>query len=433
MNGQHRRAPLYGVIAASGFSLLGNAVAGVALPWFVLGLTGSATWTGVAAAAAMVPFVLGAFFGGPIVDRFGSRHVALAADLLGAASVASIPLLFLAGHLGLGVLLTLVVIGALLDGPGMIAQDARLPELARLARLPIERVTSIDELLENAAIIIGPPIAGLAIAVIGIEQTLFVTAACSLSAAAINAFSLPRDRRRVVRSKPVDKILGGARFLLGDPLLRTIVSIAMVVMAMFAALNAVVLPALFRGAGATALDLGLFLATSGAGAVVAALMFAGWGHRADGRIVLIAGLAGLGLALGGIAVFDSSPATYVAAAVLGLSTGAMGPLVNALFLRRAPVAIRGSVLGASTAAALAAAPVAVLATGIGVEALGAAPLVALLAGMMGLLALYAVQARHLTSLTATFPDRASRAESVGPSGVVCQNRSEMDPRRSRSH
>jgi macrolide resistance protein len=370
MNGRHRRAPLYGVIAASGFSLLGNAVAGVALPWFVLDLTGSATWTGVAAAAAMVPFVLGAFFGGPIVDRFGSRRVALAADLLGAASVAFIPLLFLAGHLGLGALLTLVVIGALLDGPGMIAQDARLPELARLARLPIERVTSIDELLENAAIILGPPVAGLAIAVIGIEQTLFVTAACSLSAAAINAFSLPRDRRRVVRSKSVDKILGGARFLLGDPLLRTILTIAMVVMAMFAALNALVLPALFRGAGATALDLGLFLATSGAGAVVAALMFAGWGHRADGRIVLIADLAGLGLALGGIAVFDSSAATYVAAAVLGLSTGALGPLVNALFLRRAPAAIRGSVLGASTAAALAATPVAVLATGIGVETSG---------------------------------------------------------------
>jgi macrolide resistance protein len=432
VNVRQRRAPLYGLIAASGFSLFGNAVAGVALPWFVLGLTGSAAWTGVAAAAATAPFVLGAFFGGPIVDRFGSRRVALAADLLGAASVASIPLLYLAGHLGLGALLTLVVIGALLDGPGMIAQDARLPELARLARLPIERVTSIDELLENGAIIFGPPVAGLTIAAVGIEQTLFVTAVCSLLAATINAFALPRDLRRVGRPKPVDEIWGGARFLLGNPLLRTILVIAMVVMAMFAALNAVVLPALFRSAGATALDLGLFLATSGTGAVVAAVIFAGWGHRADGRMVPIAGLAGMGLALGVIAVFDSSPTTYLAAAVLGLSTGALGPLVNALFLRRAPAAIRGSVLGASTAAALAATPVALLATGIGVEALGAGPLAGLLAAMMGLLTLYAMQTRHLEGLTAAFPDHEARTKNVCPSGTACQKGSGMHPHRPRS-
>jgi macrolide resistance protein len=85
----HRRAPLYGVILAGGLSLFGNAVAAVALPWIVLSLTGNAAWTGIAAAAGMIPLVIGAFCGGPIVDRFGSRIVAVTADLASALSVAA--------------------------------------------------------------------------------------------------------------------------------------------------------------------------------------------------------------------------------------------------------------------------------------------------------------------------------------------------------
>jgi macrolide resistance protein len=69
--------PLYGVMSAAGFSRLGNAVVGVALPWLVLDITGSAALTGVAAAAATGPLVIGAFFGGPLIDRLGARIVAV--------------------------------------------------------------------------------------------------------------------------------------------------------------------------------------------------------------------------------------------------------------------------------------------------------------------------------------------------------------------
>lgn len=51
----HSRIPLYGIILAGALSLFGNAVAGVVLPWIVLSLTGNAAWTGIAAAAGMIP------------------------------------------------------------------------------------------------------------------------------------------------------------------------------------------------------------------------------------------------------------------------------------------------------------------------------------------------------------------------------------------
>lgn len=393
------RARLYGVIVAGGFSLLGNAVASVALPWLVLSLTGNAVWTGVAAAAGMVPLVIGAFLGGPVVDRFGSRIVAVTADLASAFSVAAIPLLFFFGQLSLCALIALIVIGALLDGPGMIAYDARVPELARLARLPIERVTSIDELLENASLIFGPPVAAIAIAGFGIEYALLITAGCSLMAAIIGAISLPPHRRRIVRTEIGHETLAGLRFLISDPLLRLILVVAMVMLAVFGALNAVILPALFRAEGANALDLGLFLAVSGVGAAMSAVAFALWGFRWSGRAILVSSLFGGASSLCLIALIQSGPYLLVAAAMLGLSTGALGPLADALFLKRAPSAIRGGVLGTTTAIAMVATPVAVLIAGVSVETIGAAWLLCGLSLILALLMLWVCFSSTLRLLT----------------------------------
>lgn len=150
-----RRIPVYGVIAAGGVSMLGNAVAAVALPWFVLDLTGSAAWTGVAGAVGMTPLILGAFFGGAVIDRLGSRRVAVSGDLVNAACVGAILVLQALGLLTLAPLLILIAVGALLDGPAVTAQESRYPELARLAGLRLERVTALDELIDNGAMIAG--------------------------------------------------------------------------------------------------------------------------------------------------------------------------------------------------------------------------------------------------------------------------------------
>jgi macrolide resistance protein len=389
------RLPLYGVMSAAGFSRLGNAVVGVALPWLVLDITGSAALTGVASAAATGPLVIGAFFGGPLIDRLGSRVVAVTADILSATTVTAVVALMLIGQLEIWALIALILLGALFDGPGMTAPSARLPDLAKLAGVPLERVTAIDELLESGAVVFGPPLAGLAVVLVGLEATLCVTAACSLIAACLNAASLPRDRRKRSQRTPFS---AGAWFLLGDPLLRTILALATVMIAVFAALTAVVMPTLLQSGDGSALDLGLFLATSGGGAAIAAMAFGVFGRRADGRLVLILSLAGAVIALAGIAFVGPGLWQLVCAAILGLATGALGPLLNTLFLRRAPAKIRGSVFGASTAAALAATPVAVLLAGVAVEAIGPTSVLWLLASTMAILVAVATMAPALRRL-----------------------------------
>ena len=53
-----RRTPLLGVLAAEGISFLGTRISMIAIPWFVLSTTGSATQTGLVAAAEITPLVL---------------------------------------------------------------------------------------------------------------------------------------------------------------------------------------------------------------------------------------------------------------------------------------------------------------------------------------------------------------------------------------
>ena len=68
-----RRAPLYALYVADSISLVGNVVAQLAIPWFVLVTTGSATLTGLAVFFSFLPVVLAGIFGGVIVDRLGFR------------------------------------------------------------------------------------------------------------------------------------------------------------------------------------------------------------------------------------------------------------------------------------------------------------------------------------------------------------------------
>ena len=70
-----RRTPLYGWLTADAISLTGTRVSMIALPWFVLVTTGSATKTGMVALAEMLPMVLLKVLGGPVIDRLGPpRH-----------------------------------------------------------------------------------------------------------------------------------------------------------------------------------------------------------------------------------------------------------------------------------------------------------------------------------------------------------------------
>jgi hypothetical protein len=92
------RRPVYAVLTAEGISQVGNMMTIVAGPWFVLQTTGSAAKTGLVGAALALGLLM-PILGGPLVDRVGFRRGTVLADVVSAATVASIPALHLAGLL----------------------------------------------------------------------------------------------------------------------------------------------------------------------------------------------------------------------------------------------------------------------------------------------------------------------------------------------
>src|SRR4051812_28060598 len=138
-----RRAALYGFLLSEAVSLTGTRVSMIAVPWLVLTTTGSASKTGLAAFAEMLPYVLTKALTGPLVDRVGPRRICIGADLVSVGVVGAIPLLHRAALLGFPVLLTLVACAGLVRGPGDGARQAMVPSVVAAAEVPLERLTGL--------------------------------------------------------------------------------------------------------------------------------------------------------------------------------------------------------------------------------------------------------------------------------------------------
>src|SRR4030042_261602 len=133
----HRsRLPLLALLAANAVSMVGNMLATVAIPWFVLETSGSAAKTGLVGFFTILPVVLTGLLGGALIDRLGYRRTSILADLASGASVALIPLIHATLGLQFWHLIILVFLGALLDAPGGTARSALGPDLAARAGRP---------------------------------------------------------------------------------------------------------------------------------------------------------------------------------------------------------------------------------------------------------------------------------------------------------
>ena len=170
------RRPLYGWLTAEAISLTGTRVSMVALPWFVLTTTGSATKTGLVALAEMLPLVVLKVLGGPVIDRVGARRVAITCDLLSVLAVGAIPLLHEPGWLSFPVFLLLVALAGALRGPGDAAKAAMTPAVVAEAGVPMERATGLHSTVERTAGLLGAAAAGGLVAWLGAADALVVDA-----------------------------------------------------------------------------------------------------------------------------------------------------------------------------------------------------------------------------------------------------------------
>ncbi len=161
------RRPFVALALAEILSIAGTRLSTIALPWLVLTMTGDPVLTGLAALAEMLPYVIAKALGGPVIDRIGARRVALACDTASVAVVGLVPLLHALDLLSLPALLPILVVMGILRGPSDAAKFSLVPAVARLAAVPLERVTGVVGVIERLAAVVGAAVAGGLIALIG--------------------------------------------------------------------------------------------------------------------------------------------------------------------------------------------------------------------------------------------------------------------------
>ena len=367
---------IYSLFIANAISMTGNQLTLLAIPWFVLATTGSAAQTGITAFFTLLPTVLSTFFGGAFIDRIGFKPASIIADLASGMTVLLIPLLFTAGWLPFWLLQVLVFLGALLDAPGVTARDALLPELAAAAEMPLERIASLNQIVERSSRLLGAPAAGFLIALVSAQNVLYLDAATFAVSALLVWLIVPN----IKIDRPADEIdptsgyladlQAGLRYVRQDILILTIVGIVLITNFLDAALASVIYPVFVRDVYGSAIGLGLIFGVSGGGAVVGALIYSAVGHRYSRYKVYVWSF--IVVALARIPVIFLPPLWIVltTAAIVGLAAGPLNPIMSAVSYSRIPSAMRGRVLGVLRSGAFMAMPLGVLLAGYALDGLG---------------------------------------------------------------
>lgn len=269
-----RSKPFRLLFAGELVSLLGTAVAPVALAFAVLDLTGSATDLGYVLAAGWLPQVVFILIGGVLGDRLPRNLVMVGANLLSAAAQAATAALLLAGVAQPWHLAVLAAVRGTATALFFPAAQAVVPEVVDAELL--QPANALLRLAQSSSRVVGAGVGGVAVAAAGPGWAIGFDAATYLASALI---LVPMHIPRVVgeRGKTIlrDLIEGWNEFRSREWLWVIVVCASvtnLVATASFAVLGPLVAKLYLGGAAAY----GAILAAQGAGFIVGGVLSLRW-------------------------------------------------------------------------------------------------------------------------------------------------------------
>jgi MFS family permease len=387
---RHRNYRLF--FSGQVISVSGTWMQNVALAWLVVELTSSPLAVGALAFCRFVPFTIFGLVAGVVADRLDNRRLVIGTQsasmvisavltVLAFTDTATVPLVYalaLAGGTAL-----------VFDAPGRHALTFQM-----VGRDELPNAVALNASLFNASRIVGPAVAGVVIAAVGVSACFLINTFTFLAVLAGLLLMRVEELFHVERGEERPTVVRGVRegleYVFRNPRMRVIIVLVTVVSTVGFNFH-VILPLLASDTLHAGPEIfGLLSAAFGLGALAGALLTATLG-RASWKLFLL-----------GLAAFSSSllllaPVTSVAvAAVLLFVTGVSFTLWtsngNSIMQLGAPDALRGRVVSLYLFAFAGFAPIGGLLSGWLVE-VGGTQLSFAVAGLVGLAAtIYAVRA-----------------------------------------
>ncbi|HEV3127401.1 MAG TPA: MFS transporter, partial [Solirubrobacteraceae bacterium] len=327
--------------AGQAVSLTGTWMQMTAQAWLVLTLTHSAVALGIIVALQTLPVLLLTPYGGVVADRSDKRRIMVALQGAMAVQALALGVLTVTGVVRLweiGLLAVVLGVNNAFENP---ARQSFMLELVGQDHL--RNAVSLNSVLVNGARAVGPAVAGLLIATVGVGECFLINA---VSFIAVIASLATLDVRAIQRSRPAPRAPGqlreGLRYVRNTPGL----AIPLLMMAAVGCLTyefQVTLPVMAsHGLHVGAAGFGFMTAAMGLGAVCGGLLVAACGRTGLRPLVVAAWVFGAMVAAAALA-----PSLAVELVALGFTGGAsitfMSTANSTLQLAAAP-SMRGRVM-----------------------------------------------------------------------------------------
>lgn len=388
---------------------VGSWMQSTAQGWLVLQLTNSPGLLGLTSAVGTFPILFLSLLAGVLADRVDRRRL-LVATSVGSALVAGLlALLVLSGLVAFWHVLVLVLMAGVAQALSTPASQALVSSL--VGREAIGNAVALSAAQFNLSRIIGPALAGVAIAAGGIAVAIGAGFVAYVVLAIVLATLPMVQPAAMVRAEAGlwANLMDGIRYARRDESVALLVLLA-AVPALFVLNYLVLLPVYARDIlGIGAPGLGVLTAGIGVGALGGALLVAVLRPSGgSGRLVLL-GLAGASVALIVFALSRFVPLSVLALALLGACQVTYYTTTNTLIQVMVPARLRGRVLSLYILTSWGFMPLGNLIAGAVAEQLGAT--IALVGGGLLTLAIVGIVAVARPSLRHLHPGAVARAGS----------------------
>jgi len=246
----------------------------VAMPWLALQLTHSGLLVGLVLAVQFTPVLIGSQFGGIVADRYRKRSVLLATQALFTLPSFALFLVSNTGHAEYWMVLVAAAATGTINLFDVPARQAFVIEM--VGRQDLMNAIALNSSVFNAAAIIGPSVAGVLIAAVGVPLCFLANSLSYLAAvvALLLMRGLPAAAPHRSDEPWRERIAQGVAYARQDPVVGTLL-IAVAVFSLFA-MNRLTLIPLFADQvlKVGAQGFGFLMASMGLGALVGALTLA---------------------------------------------------------------------------------------------------------------------------------------------------------------
>ncbi len=325
-------------------SVSGSWMQNVALAWLVIQLSPSPLALGALAFCRFIPFTIFGLFAGTVADRVDNRKLVMATQATSMALSAALAVVALSNHAPLWLVYTLAALtgtATVFDAPGRQALTFQM-----VGRDELPNAVALNSSLFNASRVIGPAIAGVLIAAVGVGACFAVNAVTFLAVLASLAMMRPEELYAVKRKEVPPTIFRGTREGLAYAARNENVRLVLFLVTIVASVGFnfhVILPLLASQTLETGPEVfGLLSAVFGLGALTGALVAAGIA-RASWKVLLL-GTGGFSVALLALAPLASVAACSVLLFLVGVAFTTWTANANSILQLNVPDHLRGRVL-----------------------------------------------------------------------------------------